>query len=93
MCGILAALFITLTLRLHKARKELQYYDSLTNLTPREPEIFNLLLTGIPGKQIADKLILTEAGTSFYIKKLCRKLGIQSRTELLAKYVNKPNSD
>ncbi|MDR2717880.1 MAG: LuxR C-terminal-related transcriptional regulator [Treponema sp.] len=90
---ILAALFITLYLRLQKARKELQYYEeSLTDLTPREMEIFNLLLTGLPIKQIADKLALTHSGATFHAQNLYRKLGIQSRTELLAKYVNKPDS-
>ncbi|MDR2731143.1 MAG: LuxR C-terminal-related transcriptional regulator [Treponema sp.] len=90
---ILAALFIILYLRLQKARKELQYYDNLTHLTPRQLEIFHLLLTGLPAKQIAGELTLSEPGVNFHIKNLYQKLGIQSRTELLSKYVNKPNSD
>jgi DNA-binding CsgD family transcriptional regulator len=88
---ILAALFIILYLRLQEARKELQYYDNFSHLTPRELEIFKLLLTGLSTKQIAGELTLSEPGANFHIKNLYRKLGIQSRTELLVKYVNKLN--
>jgi DNA-binding CsgD family transcriptional regulator len=99
---ILGALFITLYLWLHAPHfnaphfnaphqdapsKELRYNDVLSNLTPRESEIFNLLLTGLSRKQIAGELALTEAGASFHIKNLYRKLGIQSRTELLSKFI------
>ncbi|MDR1838724.1 MAG: cache domain-containing protein, partial [Treponema sp.] len=42
----LAALFITIVLRLSQARKELQYFKDEPNLTIREHEIFNLLLKG-----------------------------------------------
>jgi DNA-binding CsgD family transcriptional regulator len=87
---ILAVLFTILYLRLHKVREELQYYDNLTGLTSRELEIFNLLLTGLPAKQIAGELALSEPGANFHIKNLYRKLGIQSRTELLVKYVKSP---
>jgi DNA-binding CsgD family transcriptional regulator len=90
---ILAALFIILYLRLYEARKELQYYDDLKDLTPRELEIYHLLLTGLSTKQIASELLLTQAGANFHIQKLYRKLGIQSRTELLSKLVNNPNKN
>jgi DNA-binding CsgD family transcriptional regulator len=89
---ILATLFIILYLRLHEAQEELQYYDNLTDLTPRELEIFHLLLAGLSTKQIAGELALSEPGINFHIKNLYQKFGIQSRTELLARYVTKPNS-
>jgi DNA-binding CsgD family transcriptional regulator len=85
--AILAALFITFYLWFHAPRNELRYSDVLSNLTPRESEIFNLLLTGLSRKQIAGELALSEAGASFHIKNLYRKLGIQSRTELLSKFI------
>jgi len=65
------------------------YKERLSRLTPRETEIFNLLLTELSIKQIADKLSLTLSGTNFHIQNIYRKLGIQSRTELLAKNVKK----
>jgi DNA-binding CsgD family transcriptional regulator len=89
---VLAALFITLVQLLYAAQKKLQYYG-VEKLTTREMEIFNLLLTDLPTKQIADKLSLTNAGVNFHIQNLYRKLGLQSRTELLAKFVNKPKSE
>jgi len=85
---ILAALFITLVLLLYKAQKKLQSFG-LTNLTVREMEIYNLLLTDLPTKQIADKLGLSYSGVNFHIQNLYRKLGIQSRAELFAKFVSK----
>jgi DNA-binding CsgD family transcriptional regulator len=89
---ILAALFIPLVLLLYKAQKKLQSFG-LTNLTAREMEIYNLLLTDLPTKQIADKLGLSYSGVNFHIQNLYRKLGIQSRAELFAKFVNKPDTE
>ncbi len=89
---VLAALFITLVQLLYNAQKKLQYYG-VSKLTTREMEIFNLLLTDMPIKQIAEKTALTNAGVNFHIQNLYRKLGIQSRTELFAKFVNRPNSE
>ena len=89
---VLAALFVMLVQLLYNAQKKLKYYG-VSKLTTREMEIFNLLLTDLSIKQIAEKTELTNAGVNFHIQNLYRKLGIQSRTELLAKFVNKPNSE
>jgi DNA-binding CsgD family transcriptional regulator len=58
-------------------------------LSPRERQVFDLLLTDIPVKQIAGNLQLTYSGVNFHIKNLYGKLGIQSRTELLVKFRQK----
>jgi DNA-binding CsgD family transcriptional regulator len=55
-------------------------------LSPREQEIFNQLLTDIPAKVIANNFDLTYSGVNFHIKRLYKKLGVQSRIELLTKY-------
>jgi DNA-binding CsgD family transcriptional regulator len=89
---ILAALFIPLVLLLYNAQKKLKSLH-LSELTAREIEIFNLLLTNLSTKEIASKLELTYSGVNFHIQNLYRKLGIQSRTELLAKFVSKPDSE
>jgi DNA-binding CsgD family transcriptional regulator len=89
---ILAALFIPLVLLLYKAQKKLQSFG-LTNLTAREIEIYNLLLTNLSVKEIAHKLNKSYSGVNFHIQNLYRKLGIQSRTELLTKFVNKPDTE
>jgi len=87
---ILAALFIPLVLLLYNAQKKLKSLH-LSELTAREIEIFNMLLTDLSTKEIASKLEITYSGVNYHIKNLYRKLGIQSRTELLAKFVSKPD--
>jgi len=52
------------------------------NLTPREQEICNLLLSGIAPKEIAYKLNLKHRTVDFHRNNLYRKLGIQSIQEL-----------
>jgi DNA-binding CsgD family transcriptional regulator len=60
--------------------------EPLVELSPREREIFDLLLTDIPVKHIAHNLKITYSGVNFHIKNLYSKLNIQSRTELLVKF-------
>jgi DNA-binding CsgD family transcriptional regulator len=55
-------------------------------LTPREMEIFTMLLTEASPKQIAATLRVSYATVNFHSKNLYRKLDIQSRTELFAQY-------
>ncbi|MCL2764647.1 MAG: LuxR C-terminal-related transcriptional regulator [Treponema sp.] len=56
------------------------------DLSPREKEIFDLLLTSLSIKQIAYKSGLTVSGVKFHTHNLYRKFGVQSRTELLARH-------
>jgi DNA-binding CsgD family transcriptional regulator len=58
-------------------------------LSPREKEIFTLLLTEVSRKEIAETLKLSIFSVDFHSKNLYRKLGIQSRVELLSKYGKK----
>jgi DNA-binding CsgD family transcriptional regulator len=58
-------------------------------LSPRERQVFDLLLTELPIKQIAGELKITYSGVVFHIRNIFAKLGIQSRTELLVKYRKK----
>lgn len=55
-------------------------------LTPREKQIFNLMLTEMSVKQIMTELEISRGTFNFHTANLYRKLGIQSRTELFAKY-------
>ncbi|MCL2230659.1 MAG: helix-turn-helix transcriptional regulator [Treponema sp.] len=56
------------------------------NLTPREQDIFTLLLKGMPPKEIAYSLKISYETVHHHQKNLYRKLGIQSIQELFAKY-------
>jgi DNA-binding CsgD family transcriptional regulator len=60
-------------------------------LTPREQEIFTMLLTGKAPKEIAFTLKISPYTVNFHQKNLYRKLGIQSRAELFAKYSSARN--
>ena len=55
-------------------------------LTPREEQIFSLMLTDMSVKQIMIELEISKGTFNFHTTNLYRKLGIQSRTELFAKY-------
>jgi len=58
----------------------------LENLSLREREIFDLLLEGVPPKEIAYKLSITHSTVDFHRTKLYGKLGVHSIRELFAKY-------
>jgi DNA-binding CsgD family transcriptional regulator len=55
-------------------------------LSPREKEIFILLLGDSQRKHIADTLKIGNGTVNFHVNNLYKKLGIQSRVELFAKY-------
>ncbi|MCL2213828.1 MAG: LuxR C-terminal-related transcriptional regulator [Treponema sp.] len=56
------------------------------NLTPREQEIFTMLLKGTSPKEIAYTLKISYETVHHHQKNMYRKLGIQSIQELFAKY-------
>jgi len=58
----------------------------LENLSPREREIFDLLINGVSPKEIAHKLNITLHTVAFHRTKLYNKLGVQNIHELFAKY-------
>lgn len=53
-------------------------------LTARETEVLNLLAQGLPNKEIAAQLIITERTVKFHISSLMGKLGAGNRTEVVA---------
>ncbi len=55
------------------------------SLSPREKQIFRLMLEGDSRKEIANILELSEATISQYVKNLYKKLGVHSRGELGAR--------
>jgi diguanylate cyclase (GGDEF)-like protein len=59
------------------------------DLTPREQEVFTMLLDGKAPKEIAFTLKVSYDTVGFHKKNLYRKLGVQSRAELFARYLFK----
>jgi len=56
------------------------------DLTPRQQELLEMLLNGIPPKEIAYNLHITYNTFLFHQKELYRKLGVHSVHELFTKY-------
>ncbi len=54
-------------------------------LTPREMEVINLIAEGLPNKNIAGKLNISEHTVKFHVNAILTKLGAQSRTEAVVR--------
>lgn len=57
--------------------------DHKVQLSPRESEIFELLVKGYSNKEIADKLVLSPSTVYTHKNNLMKKLGLSSRRELI----------
>jgi len=58
------------------------------DLSPRQRELFNMLLRGISPKEIAINLNIAYNTLLYHQKKLYCKLGVHNIQELMAKYSN-----
>ena len=56
-------------------------------LSPRQRETLDLLLAGNAEKQIATRLSISQHTVHVYVKSLYKRFGVNSRPELLAKWV------
>ena len=63
-------------------------YPELKELSRRELEVFAQLLTDKTQMQIAEELFITHSSVHFHCKNIYKKLGINSRRQLLIKYKN-----
>ncbi len=54
-------------------------------LTPREMEVINLIAEGLPNKNIAARLGISEHTVKFHVNAILTKLGAQSRTEAVVR--------
>ncbi|WP_025846621.1 LuxR C-terminal-related transcriptional regulator [Paenibacillus ehimensis] len=59
--------------------------ESYIPLTPREREVFNLILRGLSNLEIAEKLFISTHTVKNHITKIYEKLGVSDRTQALAK--------
>jgi NarL family two-component system response regulator LiaR len=53
-------------------------------LTPREVEVLALVAQGLPNKEIAARLVITERTAKFHVSSIMGKLGATNRTEMVA---------
>ena len=49
-------------------------------LTGREREVLHLVAEGLTDAQVAQKLVLSRGTVSWYMRSICSKLGVSSRT-------------
>jgi RNA polymerase sigma factor (sigma-70 family) len=59
------------------------------DLSPREREILELLAQGLPNKQIADRLGVSDGTVRWHLRHVYDKLHVRSRTEALLKFRQK----
>lgn len=60
--------------------------DRLSALTPRERQVFALLIQGKKQREIADLLAVRPTTVGFHTQSLYRKLGVHDRAQLLLRY-------
>ena len=82
---VLCVIVLIVWKKIIKKEKSALIDPNKSDLTEREKEILDLLLTSLSIKQIAYKLNLTVSGVKFHTQNLYRKIGIKSRLELLSK--------
>jgi DNA-binding NarL/FixJ family response regulator len=60
-------------------------------LSPRERDVFPLILDGLTNKEIAGRLGISERTAKFHVSSILRKCGVTSRLELLREHKVAPN--
>ncbi len=60
-------------------------------LSPREREILELLASGFPNKQIANRVGLTDGTVRWHLRHVYNKLHVRSRTEATLKFLSTKN--
>jgi len=60
-------------------------------LSPRERDVFALLLEGFSNKQIASHLCISESTAKFHVSSILRKCGVTSRLDLMREHRIAPN--
>ena len=57
---------------------------SAVELTEREAEVFELMVTGATNQAIADRLVITEGTVKSHVKHILRKYGAVNRAQAIA---------
>jgi DNA-binding NarL/FixJ family response regulator len=60
-------------------------------LTPRELEVLELMVSGAKNQKIAEQLVITEGTVKSHVKHILRKLGAVNRSQAIAQYLGVSN--
>ncbi len=74
-------------------RDQAKTASTVTNLTPRETEVLELVMHGLANKEIADRMGVTTAAVKFHLQHIYEKLHVHSRTEAVLKFKEHQNPD
>ncbi|GAC1356295.1 MAG: response regulator transcription factor [Ktedonobacteraceae bacterium] len=69
---------------LHHVGQQPIQITPIETLTERELEVLHLLAQGMPNKEIAGKLVISERTAKFHVSSIMGKLGASNRTEAVA---------
>jgi DNA-binding NarL/FixJ family response regulator len=56
---------------------------SLAELTPREREVFELLVQGLSNPEICERLVISEATAKTHVARILQKLGLRDRVQIV----------
>lgn len=74
---------------LYELKDAVDEEDWLSNLTPRELQILELVAEGKSNRMISELLHISEGTVKVHVKNLLRKGNAKSRTEMAVRYLNK----
>lgn len=60
--------------------------EVLAPLTPRQREVFHLLLGGAPNLEIARELVISDATVKSHVQSILHKFGVINRSQAIARY-------
>jgi DNA-binding CsgD family transcriptional regulator len=55
-------------------------------LTEREATVAELVSSGLTNRQVAERLLISEKAVEYHLRKIYRKFGVRTRTELASTY-------
>ncbi len=84
--GDVSGFFEFLRLAKEEYRVMLEEYPELSLLSPRETEVFSLLLTDKTLSEIADDMFISYSSVHFHCKNIYKKLNISGRKQIYTKY-------
>lgn len=60
--------------------------DAALQLSPREREVFGLILQGLTNKEIAARLCISESTAKFHVSAILKKCGARSRLDVVREH-------